>query len=43
MRSYEGGAFGSTGHKDASEILQSSQWLKESFRFVSLIAVMVVS
>lgn len=43
MRSYQGGAFGSTGQRNASKIVQHSQWLKELFRFANLIAIMVVA
>lgn len=43
MRSYQGGTSGSTGQTNASQIVQSSQWLKEWLRFVNLIAVMVVA
>ena len=43
MRSYQGGTSGSTGRANASNIVQSSQWLKELFRFVNLIAVTVVA
>lgn len=42
MRNYQGGAFGTAGQINTSKSVQGSQQLKESFRFVKLIAVMVV-
>lgn len=43
MRNYQGGAFGTAGQINTSKSVQGSQQLKESFRFVKLIAVMVVA